>query len=281
MLTLASLAHRENEVSASIGMIAAASNVSERSVQRFFREFEKQGWVILTYRSRGLADTTGQTTSKHSLDWPKIQRDAQRAFAERRAAHQKRQGKRADAFTHERLEHPSNNRGAEPAKRDRKGDKQSDAAPAKGDRLSANPFFQLGQNFPREAALETEGGASDSEQGDLASCSWDSEFNTETGIIFQTMTGKVAIAGEVAERWVGWKRTDGTLALESARRYMKQHALIVPDKIALVLFLAEYARKIALGYQGHRLDEMLAPFRDHWESEGPALRATAVGRSDA
>ncbi len=90
---------------------------------------------------------------------------------------------------------------------------------------------------------------------------------------FGTLTGSVTIPGEAAERWVGWKATDGVTVLESASRFLAEQGLGAPDKFALMSFLAEYARWVAQGHDRNKLVELTRGFTVGWAKRTRSLEA--------
>ena len=278
MSTLASLAHGDNEVSASKGTIAAAANTSDKSVRRALKEFKERGWVNQTYQSRGLADPTGQRTNTYTLNWVKIRRDAEQAFAEKTAAHHKAKMRREEAYKLQHGGDPSSAGPADQLKGDKKGDSRPVPAPPKGDRMTPNLVSLPGKDSLGTRQLREGCEASSSADPTLPSSDWNVEFSAGDGVTFETLAGSVMIPGEVAERWVSWMATDGVAVLESASSFMAKHGMVAPGRSDLMVFLAEYARWVAQGRDGTKLVEIARGFKANWAERARTLcEAEATG----
>jgi len=105
MLTLAGYGYDGKEISASVGTLAASAGISERSVQRYLKEFVEKGWLTPTYKSRGLADESGQRTNKYRLNWPEIIRAAEKNYEKNLGDHEKRRANRPRPSAGDRSNH--------------------------------------------------------------------------------------------------------------------------------------------------------------------------------
>lgn len=226
-----------------------------------------------TYRSRGLGDKSGQQTSKYILNWPEIKGDALANFETRVREQRARQEKREAAFRQRRPVQLPGNAGVGQPKGDRKGDRGPEGKPPKGDTVTANYVLLLGGRSSSRRQLKNGVETSSSTDPTLPASDWDAELSGGDGVTFETLTGSVTIPGDVAERWVSWMGTDGVLVLESASMFLVEQGLVAPDKFALMLFLAEYARWVAQGHDRNKLVALTRGFTADWAKRTRSLEA--------
>jgi len=282
LYTLGTLSQGGRAIEASVPTLAKSSNVSVRSVQTYLQELEGNGWITYEWKSRGNHDPAGHRKHKFRVDWTAVCTSAQ--------ADQDRQWQAGGALPPAR---PG------PAPKDRSHDGPTSRADPKGataprakgaSSAPVSRVFQLGTGFlEREKVRKkaTDGGQrkkkSFSEVGknlvresnsslraidDTRAVSWDDEFLASEGVEFQTQTGSVFVGPRYVADWAPWVPCDGEAILLEARAFPERKGVRPPDRIALIAFLADYARKCVNGYASPHLDMILGDFPETWRN-GP------------